>query len=302
MRFIFSLIVFFAVLASAPPGTATTLEDAERAFENRDYKQACQLYLPLAEQGVPEAMVRVAEIYEYGWLADSKSHDFEALQWYLKAARHGNADGAFGAAQMYRIGRNADQDYKAAANLYQQAAEAGNAEAAAWLGQLYFQGQGVEKDLEQAGAWLNIGAEKSSRARLLLKALIKRGLLAPDGTVINKSDESAVKAEGATRQTLTAVRGKSPADIKVQAKSAEQAEQKAPPEAWVMIISGLAVMFFAFIAFRFPELFMDGRRSFFWKDLIGERATAIMIRVISTLVGIAGILVTILGVIIFIKG
>jgi uncharacterized protein len=138
MRFICLLVVFLAVLRAVSPVIAGSLEEAGTAFEERDYKRAFQLYIPLAEQGVSEAMVRLAEIYAGG--CGIKGNASEALRWYQSAARQGNVDGAFGAARLFHKGRGADQDYEAAADLYQQAAETGHAAAAAWLGELYLQG------------------------------------------------------------------------------------------------------------------------------------------------------------------
>ncbi|MDB4304281.1 sel1 repeat family protein [Desulfosarcina sp.] len=288
MRFVCVLVVL-AVLIAIPQATAGSLEEAGTAFEERDYKRAFQLYIPLAEQGVSEAMVRVAKMYAGS--CGIKYNPSEALRWNQSAARQGNTAGAFGAARLFHEGRGTDQDYEAAADLYQQAAETGHAAAAAWLGELYFQGRGVDKDLEQAVAWFRVGAEGGNgRARAWLTHMKRSGRLAPNGTVVNKPAAPVVKVNGGVRQTITAVH---PEPSPVQEKTSE---------AWWITFSGLGILLIAVGAFFSPKAFMYGRRSWFWRELIGEQATAIMIRVISFPVGAVGILLMIAGVIIIMRG
>ena len=96
---------------------------------------------------------------------------------------------------------------------------------------------------------------------------------------------SAVKVRGGVRQTITAVRNE-PAPV-----------QEESSEAWWMVFSGLGILLISVLAFFVPKAFMYGRRSWFWRELFGESVTAVMIRVISLIVGAAGILVMLAGII-----
>jgi hypothetical protein len=104
------------------------------------------------------------------------------------------------------------------------------------------------------------------------------------GKTAKKDEASVVKVSVSTRQTITAIHpGSSP-------------KQKDKSEAWWMTFSGLVLLLISVGAFFIPKAFMYGRRSWFWRDLIGEKATAIMIRVVSCIVGVAGALVILAGI------
>lgn len=107
------------------------------------------------------------------------------------------------------------------------------------------------------------------------------------GTDENNPLTPVVKVDGGVRQTITAVHpGPSP-------------KQTEKSEAWWMTFSGLVLLLISVGAFFVPKAFMYGRRSWFWRDLIGENATAIMIRIISCIVGVAGALIMLAGIFIF---
>ena len=96
--------------------------------------------------------------------------------------------------------------------------------------------------------------------------------------------DSAVKVRGGARQTITAVKD----------ESSEVKEERS--EAWQMVFSGLGILLISVLAFFVPKAFMYGRRSWFWRGLFGEPVTAVMIRVISFVVGAAGILIMLGGI------
>lgn len=101
---------------------------------------------------------------------------------------------------------------------------------------------------------------------------------------------SVVTVTGGVRGTITAVHSGSPP------------KESGTSEGWWMAVSGLALMLISAAAFFSPKVFMYGRRSWFWRELIGEKATAIMIRVVSFIVGAAGALVTLGGIFIILEG
>jgi TPR repeat protein len=322
MRFIWFSGVFIAVVTFSYIADADSLEDARSASKKRHHGLAMELYLPLAEQGNTEAMFRVAEIYQMGWgfhpcskeeavrlkrLAVQKGVGQalqkgwvyrrctidKAVHWYRLAAQKGDAyaaEAAFNLAGMFLKGIYIDQDYKAAADLYRQAAEAGHEAAATNLGKMYLYGRGVDEDLEQAFAWFRIGAERGDvRAIMHLENLEKEGRLKTDETDPNKPASSVDAVSGGVRQTITAVHtGSKPVQ---EANNVENdGSDISKSEAWAMTLTGIGLQLVAILAFIFPKAFMYGRRSWFWRELLGERRTAAMIRVISIIVGLLGIL------------
>lgn len=305
MRFIFVLGVFLAVLIAALPVASETLKEADSAFEERDYKRAFQLYMPLAEQGDLKAMVQVARMYKTARGVELNMS--EAFRWYRSAARKGSMVGAYGQANMLYWGQGVEQDFKAAAYHYHQAAEKGHAEAARVLGTMYYQGQGLDKNMEQAAVWFRVGIERDSKqAKLWYNRMKREGHLSQDGTYIIKPEasiedspvSSVAKVSGEAGQTVTAVHTASSPVIAAQnvKGSSETEGDLSRTEYWAMAITGLAILLTAPLAFFSPKLFMYGRRSFFWRELLGERRTAVMIRVISIIVGLLGILLMFTGI------
>jgi len=91
MRWLSLLIASLGLVLSA---TAFALQqpDAEAAYARGDYATAFKIWLPLAEQGSPEAQRNVARMYERGeWVAQDKQ---AAAEWYSKAAEQSARDAA----------------------------------------------------------------------------------------------------------------------------------------------------------------------------------------------------------------
>jgi TPR repeat protein len=305
MRFIFTLGVTLVLLTDILVAADASMKEARTAYRKKDYKQAFQLYMTLAEQGNVKAMVEVAQMY---YIARGVKHDAsQALRWYQAAARGGSAKAAFRAALMFYDGHGTEQDYKAAADFFRQAAEKGHLRAHALLGSMYYEGRGMAKDMEQAAFWFRLGSEKGGHsAQQWLMKMKTEGYLAPDGTFVSKPEASAddkpvssvVKVSGGVRQTVSAVdTGPPPVEAVQNVEQSREAEEDlSRTEYWAMAIAGLVMLLIAPLAFFFPEAFMYGRRSFFWRELLGEQATAVMIRVISIIIGVIGILFMFTGI------
>ena len=99
------------------------------AYDRADYATALRIWLPLAEDGDPEASANVGEIYEKGL--------------------------------------GLDPDYAVAADWYLMAAEAGNVRAQINLGHLYEKGLGVERDPLRALEWYRRAAGLEEEIQLL---------------------------------------------------------------------------------------------------------------------------------------
>ena len=82
-----------------------------------------------------------------------------ALEWYEKAASHGDNEAAYIAAIMYVENYEIRPNSKRAAELLVQAADAGIAAAEADYGLLVYQGNGVKQSAEEAAEWFRRSAE-----------------------------------------------------------------------------------------------------------------------------------------------
>jgi Sel1 repeat len=84
---------------------------------------------------------------------DRKWHEFSDIDWYLKAAEAGDANAMLSIAERYEFGRGVPQDYERVALWVRKAADAGNARAAFVMGMLYWRGIGVAKNIDKARTW-----------------------------------------------------------------------------------------------------------------------------------------------------
>jgi TPR repeat protein len=105
------------------------------AFNRQNYVSASQIFIPLAEQGVP------------------------AAQSYLGF--------------MFETGRGVPQNYTEAAMWYRRAAEQGDSLAQYSLGLLYDKGFGVPRDIVEAAKWLNLSTAAAPRRAREARARIR---------------------------------------------------------------------------------------------------------------------------------
>jgi TPR repeat protein len=129
--FSFILVSSFAARVVAGP-----LEDADAAWERRDFAAALQLLHPLADQGNAEAQMKLGF--------------------------------------MYVTGEGIPQDYAEAVKWFHLAADQGQANAQCFLGLMYFEGRGVPRDYVSAHMWLSLatagGIEDAAKYRDALAA------------------------------------------------------------------------------------------------------------------------------------
>jgi TPR repeat protein/3-methyladenine DNA glycosylase Tag len=115
-------------------------------------------FLPLAEQGNPDAQVSLGFMYKHG---QGVPRDYrEAARWYRLAAEQGDADAQRTLGGMCRRGQGVPVDYGEAVRWYRLAAEQGSASAQVSLGTMYQQGHGVPQDCKEAARWYRLAAEQ----------------------------------------------------------------------------------------------------------------------------------------------
>ena len=123
------------LLSVAGLAEAASFRQGASAFNRQDYVSASRIFIPLAEQGDPEA------------------------QSYLGF--------------MFETGRGVPQNYTEAAMWYRRAAEQGDSLAQYSLGLLYDKGFGVPRDIVEASKWLNLSTAGSPRAAREARARIR---------------------------------------------------------------------------------------------------------------------------------
>jgi TPR repeat protein len=75
------------------PSPRQWLEEACELFESGERTKSIKLFLKAASEGVPEAQVNLANIYDEG---DGVKRDFEkARYWYKRAIKHGAPEAAY---------------------------------------------------------------------------------------------------------------------------------------------------------------------------------------------------------------
>ena len=105
--------------------------------------------LKAAEEGDPEAMVKVGDAYYHG----SKDFPMErgyASLWFERAAEQGHPEGMFRFAEILRWGEGRLQNVKEAETWYRRAAELGHKKARTWLIHAYETGDGTERNSAEA--------------------------------------------------------------------------------------------------------------------------------------------------------
>lgn len=141
----------------------------------------------LANKGIDKAQQYCAQYYQYGDGGVEQDYT-KALEWYEKAAEHGNYAAMIGIGNMY-VNGDVEQDYTKAMEWYEQAAELGSDTAMSNIGHMYINGNGVEQDYAKAREWYEKAAEHGNTSAMVnLGTMYSRG----DGGV-EKDDAKALE-------------------------------------------------------------------------------------------------------------
>jgi TPR repeat protein len=160
MRLILAAFSAAALLLGAQ--TAYAQDDAgdpgTDAFNQGDYGAAFQAWEAKANQGDPDAMTKIAQLYQLGY--GTKRDLDKAAEWYEKAAQLGFVVAQFNLANLYYDGQGVSRDRKQAARWYTAAAQGGHAKSQFYLAQMYFDGDGVDESEEAGLAWLQKASDQ----------------------------------------------------------------------------------------------------------------------------------------------
>lgn len=113
----------------------------------------------LANEGNPEAMYKLAYLYDIGY-GDLDRDTLESSRLYLKAAEKGFIPAQSFIGFRYYRGEGVKKDVNKALKWIQRAAEQGDAKAQNNLGWMLMEGDGVQHDFNKAAYWLNSAAEQ----------------------------------------------------------------------------------------------------------------------------------------------
>ncbi len=194
-----------AALDSSP--TEGPLQRGLDLYETQKYKDALDLWIPLAAQGVAQAQYYLGVAYSNGtgmpkdsvraaeWLARAAGKGLplaevalgmsyvngagvaidksKAVTWYRKAADQGDAAGQFHLGLMYADGTGVPKDNVQAVAWYRKSSEQGNAIGQLLLAGAYRSGEGVEKDVDLAIDLYQRSANQGNEAaKIMAEALV----------------------------------------------------------------------------------------------------------------------------------
>lgn len=132
------------------------------AFNQGEYKKALTIFKKLADQGNPDAQLKLGLMYHYG--LGTKENDSLAFGLIRKSAEQANADAQFHLANMYLYGygvpkKETDPDLQAVQWFFKAALQ-GHADAQYNLGLMFLAGKGVQQSHEEGVKWITRAAEQ----------------------------------------------------------------------------------------------------------------------------------------------
>jgi uncharacterized protein len=114
--------VFFAIaMMLVSVSCFASIDEADKAFNDKQYEKAFELYLPLAENGNDRAQARLASMYF--WAQGVKKQLSQVYVWSLKAAKQNNPEGQHMQAYLYENGIYVNQNKRKAIEWYRAAAK-----------------------------------------------------------------------------------------------------------------------------------------------------------------------------------
>jgi TPR repeat protein len=104
------VLIAILLLLVSKTAMAGPLEEANSAFDTRDFGLARNLYSELANQGDRVAQFKLGVMYEEGKGVTKDSR--EAIKWYSVASAQGFPEAAFNLGRLYHEGRGIPQNYR----------------------------------------------------------------------------------------------------------------------------------------------------------------------------------------------
>jgi len=149
------LFCVFATLLCAGFSLGANLDDAKRAYHQRDYATAVKEFTGLAEQGNWEAQLILGKMYMLG---QGVAMDSDlAIKWFKAAAAQGDSEAEFFLGSLYLLPQ---KDVGEGLKWLRLSAEQGDQDAQLLLGKAYMKGDKVvPRDPAQGDMWLRLAAK-----------------------------------------------------------------------------------------------------------------------------------------------
>ncbi len=201
LRLFRSTLLFFLLTFSLGV-SADALKNGMMAFQSGDYKQAMDVWKPLAEDGNMIAQFSLGMMYHDGY--GIEKNEIEAANWFLKSAEQGFAPGQFNLGNAYKFGRGLQQNTMLAVQWWHKAAEQESASAQFNLAIAYYYGDGVGKDEAEGMKWFRKAAENNHpEAKRKLESELKEANKGASVKTAVSDKPPAMIDEPVSRVTLT---------------------------------------------------------------------------------------------------
>ncbi|MCW8915874.1 MAG: sel1 repeat family protein [Magnetovibrio sp.] len=160
--------------------TQALYNQANAAYEAKDYEKALSQMTSLAVTGDMQAQHYVGYMHAYG-KGTLKDYQ-EASRWYCRAALQGNAKSMANIGRMYVNGAGVEPNPQTANWWYQHAAQLGDPIAQVNLGMNHLDGEGTAEDATKAYTWLSIALGDSPTGNSLASEYLNdaQKALSPD--------------------------------------------------------------------------------------------------------------------------
>jgi TPR repeat protein len=155
-------------------------------YNNESYQEALGFFLKAAKQGDANAQNYAGLIYGEG--KGTKKNEIEAVKWFQKAAEQGHKFAQYNLGLQYYTGDEVEKDYQKALKWFLMAAEQGHPGAQNYVGLIYDAGKGTKKNEIEAIKWFRRAAEQGHKS-----AQYNMGLQYYEGDEIQKDYQEALK-------------------------------------------------------------------------------------------------------------
>ena len=146
------------------------IKQAEVYWSEKNYDAAFPLYKKAAEQGNPEACIKMG-LMNYLCLSsfvkidgDRLCSKKEAVKWFHRAAEKGHPESFMWLGMSYQKGNGVPKDDKKAMDYYTKSAEKGFVGGQYFLGRCYEEGLGTKKNLKKAIYWYEKAAKQGDKS------------------------------------------------------------------------------------------------------------------------------------------
>ena len=152
-----TFVMILASLSSTCLGQTNRFEAGISAKERGQYLTAIRSWLPLAEDGMPEAQVNLGHMYNEG-LGVDVDYD-EALYWYTLASESNQPEAVFNIGLLYLDGNAVEQNATTAIDYFERAESLDISAASYMIGTLQLSGDhGIPVDLEEGRERVRLAA------------------------------------------------------------------------------------------------------------------------------------------------